>query len=91
MNIFGQMMGSFINKEKATIETIQSAMADVAEEYNLTHTDFAFFIQPKTKEFDFKVYITKLENGKPTGIIREITVKEIVGEDDSDEGEETDE
>lgn len=85
------MLGGLFDKEQATIDTIKSAMAEVAEEYNLKHTDFAFFIQPKTQEFDFKVYITKLDNGKPTSLLREITVKEIVGGNDSDEGEEADE
>ncbi len=90
MNILGKMMGGLFDKEKATIDTIKNAMVEVAEEYGLKHTEFAFFIQPKTEEFDFKVYITKLDNGKPTGILREITVKEIVGtqEEDSEEADE---
>lgn len=89
MNMLSKMMGGLFDKEQATIDTIKSAMSEVAEEYGLKHTDFAFFIQPKTEKFDFKVYITKLENGKPTGILREITVKEIVGETDSQDEEES--
>lgn len=87
MGFLDGMLGGLFDKEKATIDTIKSAMTEVAEEYGLKHTEFAFFIQPKTEEFDFKVYITKLDNGKPTGILREITVKEIVGGDDSNQEE----
>ena len=88
MNMFANMMGQFIDKEQATIDTIKDAMAEVAEENKLTHKDFCFMIQPKTEQFDFKVYIVKLSSeGKPVGILREITVKEIVGTDDEEKEE----
>lgn len=82
MNMIANFMGNLMDKEKATIDTIKMAMQEVAEETGLNHREFGFFIQPKTKDFDFKIYIVKINptTGAIGAIVREITVKEIVGE-----------
>ncbi len=72
------LLGGFVDKEQITKDTISLALIAVAKEYNLTHKELAFMIQPKDDEFNFKVYIVQLDNGAPKKLLREITVKEIV-------------
>lgn len=76
MNMFAGLMGSFVDKEKLTHDTIQTALEDVAEELGCSHKDFFIMIKPMDETFNMKFYIYKLE-GAPK-LIREITLKEIL-------------
>lgn len=77
MNMFGDLLGGLIDKEKATFDTIQNALENIAEELQCSHTEFFVIMKPVDKDFSPKFYIYKMEGNK---FIREITIKEILSE-----------
>jgi len=79
MDILGSMMGGLIDKEKITHDTIQSTLEDIAEELECKHTDFFVMIKPINEDFDMKFFIYKLEASKAPALVREISLKEILG------------
>ena len=75
-----QLLGGFVNKEKVTKETIKNALEDVAEELKCKPESFWIMIKPVNEKFEFKCYIYHTPEGEKTPkLVREITVKEIVG------------
>jgi hypothetical protein len=78
--MFSNLMGGLVNKEQITHDTIQGTLEDIAEELNCSHTDFFVMIKPMDEDFNMKFYIYQIpENGTPK-FIREISLKEILGE-----------
>jgi hypothetical protein len=72
------LIGGFINKEKATKETIQNSLEDFAEELKIDYKNLFITIKPSDDSFNFVIHLYKIENGKPT-CIREVPLKEITG------------
>ncbi len=79
------LLGGLINKEQAVIDAIKDTLEDVALELQCNPDDFIIAIKP-TPESDnkFKCYILKATpdflKAIPETIVREITVKEIIGD-----------
>lgn len=80
--MFDKLLGSLVDKEQASKDAITDALEAAAAEFGLKHDELTFMIRPINAEFEFKVWIVRLENGAPKKVLREITVKEIVGEAD---------
>ena len=80
MNMFSNMMGGLINKEQITHDTIQSTLEDIAEELNCSYNDFFVMIKPKDEDFNMKFYIYYTTANAAPKFIREISLKEILGE-----------
>jgi hypothetical protein len=74
--MFANLMGSLIDKEQITHDTIQKTLKNVAEELGCSFKDFFIMIKPVDETYTMKFYIYKFENGVPKPI-REITLKEI--------------
>ncbi len=76
--MFGDLLGSIIDKEKMVYDTIQEALENLTEELQCSHSDLFIMIKPYNEELDFKCYVYKIESGK-NKIVREISIKEILG------------
>ena len=76
--MFGELLGGFIDKEKATRETITNSLEDFAEELEVSHKDLFIAIKPINDKFEFVIHLYKMENGKPEPI-RVVPLKEITG------------
>ena len=72
------LLGGLIDKEKATRETIENSLEDLAEELGVSYKELFVTINPINGEFKFLLHLYKLENGKPI-LIREVPLKEITG------------
>lgn len=72
---------NLFNKEQAIYDTVQSALEDIATELQVAFSDLFIMIKPTNEKFDHKYWVYKLENGVPKPV-REITLKQILGEDD---------
>lgn len=80
------MFGQLFDIEGRTRETIQSTLEDIAEELGCSKDDFIIAIKPIDGEFNFRCYIIKATSdfvkSIPPAIVREITLKEILGQDE---------
>ena len=72
------LLGGLIDKEKATRETIQNSLEDLAEELGVNYKELFVTIKPFNDSFEFLLHLYKIENGKPI-LIREVPLKEITG------------
>jgi len=77
--MLGSMLGGLIDTEKIVRDTIQTALENVAEELQCSHNELFIMIKPINAEFDMKFYVYKIEQSPK--LIREITLKEILGGD----------
>ena len=77
--MLGNLLGGLIDTEKIVHDTIQSTLENVAEELNCTHKELFIMIKPIDESFTMKFYIYKIEQSPK--LIREITLKEILGGD----------
>jgi hypothetical protein len=75
--MFGELLGSLVDKEQITHDTIQETLENVAEELGCSYKDFFIMIKSTDETFTMKFYIYKTENNVPK-FIREITLKEIL-------------
>jgi hypothetical protein len=80
----GDLLGGLFDKEKIVRETIQSALENVAEELGCGHKELFIMISPTNAEFDFKCYIYKVTPNTPPKLVREISLKEILGGEDDE-------
>lgn len=64
-----------------THDTIQDALSSIAEELGCKHTDFFVMIKSKDEEFSPSFYIYQLQAGASPKMVREITIKQILGDD----------
>jgi hypothetical protein len=78
--MFSSLMGGLVDKEKITHDTIQSTLENIAEEMNCSYKDFFVMIKPIDEDFDMKFYIYYATPTAPPKFIREISLKEILGE-----------
>lgn len=75
--MFQELLGGLIDKEKAIYNTIKDALEEVAEELNCSYDKFIIAIKPTDEKHNFKCYI--MSDGFK--LVREITLKEIIGEE----------
>jgi hypothetical protein len=77
-------LDGIFDKEKLVRETIQACLQEVGIELGCTHKELFIMIKPTDEqlndEFDFKCWIYKIETAPK--LIREISLKEILGDDD---------
>ena len=76
--MLGNLLGSFVDREQVTFDTIQDCLENISEELGCSHQDFFVMIKPIDGEFAMKFLIYKLENGIPK-FVREISLKEVLG------------
>jgi len=79
-----KLMGGLIDKEKITRETITDTLQELKTELECEQTDLFIMIKPFNDEGEFKCYVYQNKekvngNGKVPMLIREITLKEIIG------------
>lgn len=80
------LLGGLIDKEKITHDTIQGALENVAEELNCSYKELFIKIAPQSEDFSPKFHIfrtepyTNLETIPRFKFVREITLKEILGD-----------
>lgn len=72
-----QLLGGLIDKEKATYDTIQETLKDVAEELKCSPKDFIIAIKATDDNCNFKCHIMRATE-KGNVWVREITLKEII-------------
>jgi hypothetical protein len=77
--MLGNLLTGLIDTEQIVHDTIQSTLENVAEELNCTHKELFIMIKPIDESFTMKFYIYKIEQSPK--LIREITLKEILGGD----------
>jgi len=77
--MLGNLLGGLIDTEQIVHDTIQSTLDNVAEEINCTHKELFIMIKPIDESFTMKFYIYKIEQSPK--LVREITLKEILGID----------
>lgn len=86
LNIFANLLGGLVDKEKAVQEIIQTALEDALEEVNetrnegtpeYTHENIFIMIMPSDEKMNFKLYLYKNAEGKRIPV-REISIKEIL-------------
>lgn len=76
--MLGSLLGGMFDKEGMVRDTITSTLEDLTEELSCTYKDLFVTIQPMSDKLDFKMYVYKKVEGKPT-FVREIPLAEIVG------------
>jgi hypothetical protein len=77
--MLGSVLGGLLNTEQIVRDTIQQTLENVAEELQCSHNELFIMIKPVNAEFDMKFYVYKIEQSPK--LIREITLKEILGGD----------
>lgn len=86
-----QLFGGLIDKEKVAYDAIKNTLEEVAEEFKqkglpCSPDDFIIGIKPTDHKFNFKCFIMKATPNfvasVPATIVREITIKEIIGGDE---------
>ena len=78
--MFSSLMGGLVDKEKITHDTIQGTLEDLAEELGCSHTELFVMIKPTDAEFNMKFYVYSCPENTPPKFVREISLKEILGE-----------
>lgn len=74
------LLGSLVDKEKAIYNTIQVTLESLTEELNCSANDFFIMIKPTDEKGNFKCWIFKNnEKGAPQKI-RELPLREIIGD-----------
>ncbi len=80
--MFGELLGGLIDKEEMTRKTIKNALEDVAEELGCSHKECFITIMPTDEKFNHKYFVCKYDESGNPKMVREITLKEILGETD---------
>lgn len=76
--MFGDLLGSLVDKEKITHDTIQECLEEVAKELGCGWDEFFISIKPKDEKFEMRFDIYRFENKVPK-FVRQMTLKEILG------------
>lgn len=76
--MFGNILGSLIDKEAIVEETIKGTLQDLSEELGCQFNELFITIKPIDAEFNMKFYVYRHSVGKPPEYIREIPLKEIL-------------
>lgn len=74
MGLFDKM------KENMVRDTMQEKLKSLAKELNCSHEDFFVMIQPKNADFEVRLHVYKLVEGRPKPI-RDMSISEILGSD----------
>jgi len=77
---FSNIMGKLVDKEQLTFDTIQSCLEDIAEELGCSYKDFFVMIKPINANFKMVYMIYKEVPNELPKFVREISLKEILGE-----------
>jgi uncharacterized FlaG/YvyC family protein len=77
--MLGNLLGSLIDKEQITHDTIQTTLEKLSEELNCTYQDLFIMIKPVDDSFTMKFWVYKLEEKTPK-LIREIPLSEVLGD-----------
>ncbi len=77
--MFGNILGSLVDKEDAVKTTIEDALTDLSEELSVPFQKFFIMIKPVDEKFNFKLHVYVLNESNVPQFVRELTVKEIVG------------
>jgi hypothetical protein len=79
--MFANMLGGLVDKEQMTIDTIEACLERLSKELNCEYSQLFVMIKPTNDEFEFKCWVYKSESSSPPKMVREITIKEILGKD----------
>lgn len=79
------LLDSIFDKEQMTFDTIQEALISISKELGCKHSEFFVMIKANNEKFEPKFYIYQLQQGAGPKMIREITIKEILGNDEDEE------
>ena len=77
--MLGNLLGSLIDKEQITHDTIQTTLEKLSEELNCTHKDLFIMIKPVDETFTMKFWVYKLDEKGPK-LVREIPLSEVLGD-----------
>jgi hypothetical protein len=77
--MLGNLLGSLIDKEQITHDTIQTTLERLSEELNCTHKDLFIMIKPVDDTFTMRFWVYKLEEKGPK-LVREIPLSEVLGD-----------
>jgi hypothetical protein len=77
--MLGNLLGSLIDKEQITHDTIQTTLEKLSEELNCTHKDLFIMIKPVDDTFTMRFWVYKLEEKGPK-LVREIPLSEVLGD-----------
>jgi hypothetical protein len=75
------MFGSLFNTEKIVSDTIKNSLEEIAIELESDYKDFFVMIKPIDDKFNMKFYVYKIDENKSPKFIREISLKEILGQE----------
>ena len=79
MNMFANLVGGLVDKERITRDTIQTTLENIAEELGCEWNEFFVMIKPIDNEFEMNFYIYQNAINKAPTFVREISLKEILG------------
>ena len=79
MNMFANLVGGLVDKERITRDTIQTTLENIAEELGCNWNEFFVMIKPIDNEFNMNFYIYQNQESKAPTFVREISLKEILG------------
>ena len=71
-----------LDKESMARDAIQDTLKDVLEELKCLHDELFIMIKPCDEKMNFKLYLYRLEVGKQPAFVREMTMKEVIGDED---------
>lgn len=77
--MLGNLLGSLIDKEQITHDTIQTTLEKLSEELNCTHKDLFIMIKPVDETFTMRFWVYKLDEKGPK-LMREIPLSEVLGD-----------
>jgi hypothetical protein len=77
--MLGNLLGSLIDKEQITHDTIQTTLEKLSEELNCTHKDLFIMIKPVDDTFTMRFWVYKLDEKGPK-LVREIPLSEVLGD-----------
>jgi hypothetical protein len=77
--MLGNLLGSLIDKEQITHDTIQTTLEKLSEELDCTHKDLFIMIKPVDDTFTMRFWVYKLDEKGPK-LIREISLSEVLGD-----------
>lgn len=77
--MLGNLLGSLIDKEQITHDTIQTTLEKLSEELDCTHKDLFIMIKPVDDTFTMRFWVYKLEEKGPK-LVREIPLSEVLGD-----------
>ena len=76
--MLGNLLGGLVDKEQIIFDTLQETLEGLAEELQCSHKELFVMIKPCNERFDPKCWVYKNnEKGIPI-LVREVTLKEIV-------------